>query len=259
MKTARPQMGKPGTATACVLHLASLLTCLSPSQSCRDIGARFALWFSGLGILVNLIGACATTELPSKTELADIEASRNTIVLVRIVVEGPDGKPIRPFANSLVDDNLGLAVGDFESGGVPTGRLERVRFLSNESRDQGWTYLVLQSGTYYLALQAARREHLSSYIARFAHAPRWFLDIPADVPIVYAGSLYLSGKREWLILGGDVVEHIDATHAEVRDERALALELTAKHLRGLGPSKTTLMERHLSDTFYIRKPTESRQ
>ena len=191
------------------------------------------------------LAACAGVSPPSTSELSEVQAGQKVLVLFRVVGEDPDGKPLRAFKEGLVDDSVGLALGSPETGGVPKGRIERVRYLSPESRDLGWTYLLLDPGTYYLAVQPPRWGNLFTYLDSFKAATRWIMEIPPDAPLVYAGTLELYGiAAPGLVFGNKIFVAFDKQVSRVRDEERLAADLGAKHFADLGPVTTILMEPH---------------
>lgn len=183
--------------------------------------------------------ACAFVEPPSNSELSEVQEGQKAIVLFRVVGEDPDGKPLRAFGEGRVH----FALGSPETGGVPGGRIERMRHLSVESRDQGWAYLVLDPGTYYVAVQPPIWTNLFTYMDGFKSAPRWVLEIPPNTPLVYAGTLELYGVAvRGLVFGNKIFVAFDKQLSRVGDEEQMAADLASKHFVGLGPVTAVLME-----------------
>jgi hypothetical protein len=143
----------------------------------------------------------------------------------------------------MVDDSVGFALGSPETGGVPVGRVEDIRYLSDESRDEGWTYFILPPGTHYLAVQPRRITNLFTYLRRFGSAPRWVIEVPPRTPVIYAGTLDLHGRADkGAVFGNPLFVAFDTTRSSVTDEETLALVLAARHFPELKPVMTILME-----------------
>ena len=77
---------------------------------------RLAFVLSLLFVVPVVLSACAVTKPPSDQAVAEVRADDKTILLFRVAVS-LDGKPHEPFAGSLADDNVGVAIGTFETGG----------------------------------------------------------------------------------------------------------------------------------------------
>jgi hypothetical protein len=182
------------------------------------------------------------TGLPSAAEKTAVDAGQKSIVLLRVQCTVEDGTPYEAFAHALVDDNVSFGVGSFDTGGEPR-RLELLRFLSPESRRDGWTYLVLPHGTHYLAVYPPRRTDVFSYQRSLKDAPRWRIDIPRGARLVYAGTLRLAGASDRLIAGGRILRSIRVDAMRVADEEALARELLVEHFPGLGEVHAALLVR----------------
>ena len=212
---------------------------------------------AGVFTAILFLVGCAVVEPPSMTELDQVGGGGKTIVLMRIVGQDNEGHAVDTFSGSLSDDNVGLAIGNFETGGLPTQRLDWIRFLSEESRQNGWIYLVLTPGVHYMAVQGSRRTNAFTYAARFKTAPRWRLDIPADAAVVYAGTLDLRGTSMALLFGGRLMVTIEGDNSTVRDESVLAADVIGRNLADLGSPKTALMTYHTGPLILTTPPSES--
>lgn len=187
-----------------------------------------------------ILGGCTITAPPERSELSAIDAGEKTLLLFRVAVS-VEGEAHEPFSGSLVDDNIGIALGTFETGGR-VRRIEPMRFFSEDSRAQGWTYLSVPPGTLYLAFLPPRRTDLFTYLAMFENAQLWRIDVPERSKLVYAGALAVDGDGGFLLFGGQYLKNFK--RMEVRDEREEALALADRHVSGLGPIETVLMQRH---------------
>jgi hypothetical protein len=186
------------------------------------------------------LSGCASTAPLEHSDLSAIKSGEQTLLLFRIDAS-IEGKPHEPFSGSLVDDNIGMALGTFETGGT-LQRIERVRFFSDETRARGWTYLTVPRGTLYLAFLPPRRTDLFSYLAMFEHAQLWRIDVPEQSKIVYAGTLVVDGDSGFLLFGGEYLANF--RKMDVRDERADAKILVSEYGPDLGPMETAVMQRH---------------
>ena len=228
----------------------------------RGIEAVFWIGFSrrrttGILAIALFVAGCAVVMPPSTAELNQVGRGETAVVLIRFVGEDSEGRPFETFGGALSDDNIGLAIGNFETGGLPTQRLDWVRFLSEESRRKGWIYLVLAPGTHYLAVQASRQTDGFIYAAQFKTAPRWRVEVPSGAAVVYAGTLDLRGTTMELLFGGRHMVAIDGDNSAVRDESALAGAIAAANLGGLGPPQTSLMTRHTGPLILTTPPAEA--
>lgn len=195
-----------------------------------------------VGLLVSitaLLGACAMTEPPSAQDLEKVNAGDKTILLFRVAVT-LDGEPHEPFSGSLADDNVGVALGTFETGGR-VRQSELVRFLSDDSRAQGWAYVVTEPGTLYMAFLPPRRTNVLRYASMFKGATRWRVDAPPDADVVYAGTVAITGAPGWSFFG-NYLKTIDAI--EIRDERAAAEKIVKRFLPNLDAFAIAPMQRH---------------
>jgi hypothetical protein len=200
-----------------------------------------------------ILAGCASMDAPTGRELEDVLTGHKTIVLLR--VEANIGhSPYEPFKADLVDDNICFGLGSFETGGH-LRRIENQRFLSPESRREGWTFMVLTPGIYYLTVQPARRTDLYSYIHRFNAPPRWQLDIPEGARVLYAGTIRVSGIGDPLMFGGSVMREILDTSVDGTDQKS-ATTISAVHFPYLGVPQVFLLQPYEGKAFYFRSPMQ---
>ena len=140
-----------------------------------------------------------------------------------------------------MDDNIGIALGGFETG----GELRQIMpgFLSHQTRKDGWVYLLLEPGQHYLALQPPRRTDVWSYAKMFKTAPLWRLDIPSKAELVYVGTLHLPSIKQNLLFGVTISSFIWDS-VVVRNEDDGARKIAAELLPEFETFKTVLMEQH---------------
>ncbi|MCC7425324.1 MAG: hypothetical protein IT557_00320 [Alphaproteobacteria bacterium] len=184
--------------------------------------------------MLAILAGCAMVAPFDDAALARVRRGEETAVMLRFVLTDQNGAKVDLFAHSLGEDNFNIALGDFDSGGAPERR-QLTRFPTEAAREDGLVYLFLRPGYHYLAIQGARRTDAFSYEARFRAAPRWRIEVPAGVPVLYAGSFMLRGQSEKLIFGDVVVTAIDQGAATVAEEGAFARTAAARDLPGLPP------------------------
>ncbi len=196
-----------------------------------------------LGVLPWLAG-CAIIGPLDETTLARVRAGERSAVMLRFVATNEEGQPVLPFAAGLSDDSLGLALGDFDSGGIPAPGPAAARIPSGAARDDGLVVLLLRPGYHYLVVQGARRTDAFTYTARYRTLPRWRLAVPAGVPMLYAGSFLLRVRSERLIFGDVVITAVDQEATVIRDESDWARQAAARDLPALPGPVTRLAVRH---------------
>jgi hypothetical protein len=201
---------------------------------------------------VALLGAlclagCATTGMKSSHWEA-LRSGRKVMLLLRVTVEA-DAKPQEPFAYDLGDDNVGLGVGDFRTGGdvIP---LTSPGFLSEESRKAGWAFLLLDPGVHTLALLGPRRSGILEWNEAWRHAPQWVVDLPSGAHLVYAGTFHLRVPPKWRTWGG-------TPNISLRDESDLAVRVASEALMGLGPPTLVPLRPRGKEPLRFRAPVES--
>jgi hypothetical protein len=208
-----------------------------------------------VSVFISCLVGCASTGLPTAIEKTAISTGEKAIVLLRAECVIGDQTPYQVFSNSLTDDNVSFGLGSFETGGEPK-RLEILRFLSPESRRNGWTYFILEHGTYYLAVYPPRRTDALSYQRGLKNAPRWRIDVPRNAGLVYAGTLRFAGESDRLLFGGRILKSIHMDTMSVANDEALARKLLIEHFPGLGEVHVVLLKPH-KGTIILHSPLPS--
>lgn len=238
-----------------------LKSIFSQGRSAQKHETSYLLWkWGGLAnILVPLIlcahlAGCASVTGPTTSELSAIDSGGKAIVLFRIK-STIDGKPYEPFSFTVVMDNVNFGLGSFETAGEPRPVVNR--YLSEESRREGWTYLVLSPGIYYLAVRPPQRTDAFTYDRMLQSAPRWRIDVSKLSKLVYVGTLSLTGAADPLIFGGRIMNSINSDNVIIENEQVRASKLLSEHFPGLGTLQTVLMKRwKIGDPIIIRSPGE---
>jgi hypothetical protein len=197
------------------------------------------------------IGGCSATGVLLDRDSAAVKAGRESIVLLRVECVIDDlGCEAFPSMNPF-DAQIWFNVGGFESAGAPKRDSLDTAFLSDASRQAGWTYFVLAPGVHYLSAQANRNRSDEA----LRNAPRWKVDIPQGSKVLYAGTLHVTGRGERLLFGGTAMDAIRGDEATVRDEHELADKLASELLPDFGPVTVALMQRwHPGEPIILRSP-----
>lgn len=221
----------------------------------RASGALARLRLVGVLVFILHLSGCASSGLPTAKESTEVGAGEKVIVLVRVVCTVEDGQGYEPFSHSLIEDNISFGLGSFETGGEPR-RLGLLRFLSPESRKDGWTYFVVPHGIHYLAVYPPRRTDILTYERAIKSAPRWRIDIPDNARLVYAGTLHLTGESSQLIFGGRILNSIRIDDMSATNEEEWARKLLTEGFPGFGDVQTALLSLHQGPTI-LRAPLPS--
>lgn len=209
----------------------------------------------GVCLLISQLVGCASIELPTANERAAVGAGGMAIVLLRVNATVENHQPYEAFKHSITEDNISFGVGSFDTGGEPR-RLALLRFLSPESRKDGWTYFVLPHGIHYLAAYPPRRTDVWTYEKSIKNAPRWRLDVPPNARLIYAGTLHLSGKSTPLLIGDRIMTSIQTDNMRVTNEEELARKLLTKEFPEFGEAQSVLLRPHEGPTI-LRSPLPS--
>jgi hypothetical protein len=206
----------------------------------------FAIHLLQIVVLFSVIvflTSCASTGAPKTSERSLIQEGKLSIVLLRISGKLDDGTSVEPFPSSFHEDNMNIGVCSDE----PEGKVERVivqKFLSPETRKQGWIYLTLKPGTHHLAFTGSRRTNIFTWNRQLQYARRWRIDIPKTTPVVYAGTLKLLCRSAWYISGAKKCDFFNENRMFVQNEKNLAKKVATEHLSDYGILQTVLMERY---------------
>lgn len=191
-----------------------------------------------------MLAGCVVIGPLEESALASIRRGETAAVMLRFVVTNEAGDDVRPFAAGMSDDSLGLALGDFDSGGLLEAGRWPARIPGEAAQADGLVVFLLAPGYYYLAIQGARRTDALTYGARYRTVPRWRLAVPARVPLLYAGTFMLHARSERLLFGDIVITAVDQAAAVVTDETGWAQRAAVRDLPGLPAPVTRLAVRH---------------
>lgn len=200
-------------------------------------------------VFIGFATGCAVSGLPSEEKYAAIQAGKRAVVFLRVTAELRDGTQVGAFESFYHEDNIGLGLGGFDTGGEISGVYPL--FLSTKARKQGWVYFILEPGIYYLAFQGVRSTDLLTHYRKLKSTQRWRIDIPVGSRLVYVGTLHLKCRSRWYLTGGKKCDFIDAM--VVKNQELLASKVAEEYLEDLALPQTLLMQPH-SGTIILRKP-----
>jgi len=175
-------------------------------------------------------------ERPNTKIAPAIQTGVRSIVLLRVTGNFDDGTRVAIFDSTteLRKVNFGL----FKDG--PQSEVELVglfRHLSSETLQLGWIYFILKPGTHYLVFVGTGYYEMYHRLHR---ARLWQIVLPKDTPIVYVGSMHLSGWR--LDRPKTGYGSFNENKMFLRNEESLAKQLAANYLSEFGPVHTVLMK-----------------
>lgn len=191
-----------------------------------------------------LFASCASTGLPKANERTTIQSGKQTLVLLRITCESEDGKPVEPFFGDFSPDNINIgSANNFIIGGM-VKRVEFQRFLSPETKEQGWIYLIVEPGMHYFVFQGPQTADAFTFNKQLRYLPRWQVNLPQNNAIVYIGTMHLCcGTVKDLFSGKKRCISFDERRMAVRDEELLAKNIVEEYLKDFGSFKKILMKR----------------
>ncbi|MEE9246009.1 MAG: hypothetical protein V3U63_07385 [Gemmatimonadota bacterium] len=187
------------------------------------------------------LGGCTAIPArgPSSEELSAIRSQKAAVVLLRVTAT-EDGKALNTSAGGWSYAYIGVqAVKIGEQGSFVPWTMNRAP-SSNAGRE-GWRYLVLATGTYYLSINTPHSGRNTWRSAdRANRAPRFWLNVPGNQPVVYAGSIHVSCSTHWQ--GSS--ESACSSDIVVTDETESAAALARASFADYGPLTTALMQRY---------------
>ena len=185
-------------------------------------------------IAITLTVTSCTTRLPTLNERSDVQSGKKSVVLLRITCELiEDNTPIEAFPGAMSASVMILKGGPILGGKVEGGM--GIRFLSAETRKQGWVFFYLEPGIHYLVF-----EGMASGAGMY-YSPRYEVKIPENSPVVYIGSMHLYCESPYIF--ETACGTFDKGRMIVSNEEIKAKKLQKEFLPDLGSLQTVLMER----------------
>ena len=185
-------------------------------------------------IAITLTVASCTTGLPTVNERSDVQSGKKSVVLLRITCELiEDNTPIEAFPGSMSASVMILKGGPIIGGKVDVAGA--YRFLSPETRKQGWVFFYLEPGIHYLVFEGM------ASAAGMYYSPRYEVKIPENSPVVYIGSMHLYCESPYIF--ETACGAFDKNKMIVSNEEIKAKKLQKEFLPDLGSLQTVLMNR----------------
>ena len=185
-------------------------------------------------IAITLTVTSCTTGLPTVNERSDVQSGKKSVVLLRITCELiEDNTPIEAFPGRMSVSVMILKGGPIIGGKVDVAGA--YRFLSPETRKQGWVFFYLEPGIHYLVFEGM------ASAAGMYYSPRYEVKIPENSPVVYIGSMHLYCESPYIF--ETACGTFDKGRMIVSNEEIKAKKLQEEFLPDLGSFQTILMER----------------
>jgi len=185
-------------------------------------------------IAITLTVTSCTTGLPTVNERSDVQSGKKSVVLLRITCELiEDNTPIEAFPGRMSASVMILKGGPIIGGKVDVAGA--YRFLSPETRKQGWVFFYLEPGIHYLVFEGM------ASAAGMYYSPRYEVKIPETSPVVYIGCMHLYCESPYIF--ETACGTLDKCRMILSSEEIKAKKLQEEFLPDLGSFQTILMER----------------
>jgi hypothetical protein len=194
--------------------------------------------------LALLIGCGTTSSTIEPAEMQAIREGKRALVLFRLTMTSGGTNDARS-AGSRVRWRLWSIGTNWTELDPVHGRNgpPRWRSLSETTDRQGWRFLLLKPGNYYMEVAPDFVREASSLRRR--ELPEYYLSVPSEVPVVYGGSFLFTQRKEVITNPfqlfrppGGVVIRLEPQG--VRDESREAEEICRTALTDLGPMASSM-------------------
>jgi len=201
-----------------------------------------------------LSGCLHSARLPDAADSQAIRSGEKAIVLFRHQ-SAYDSKP-RETLGTFPMDGFGFEMGCLDEDDKPLAPVIFLSAPSDRERKEGWAYLVLKPGSYYLSVARAGTSQNPPATIRIAMLGRWghlsekFIDldrtywfhVPRGGVVVYIGSF----SNECTTGRGIFGDQIDrCTEVAVRDETEKARSIAAARFNEYGPFLESRVKEYL--------------
>ncbi|MGB5539786.1 MAG: hypothetical protein WBO37_06845 [Gammaproteobacteria bacterium] len=172
--------------------------------------------------------------------MAAVQDNARSIVLFRITGTD-DEQPISAWETGW--DRTFIRLDPVKLASLPPGFIPGAenRTPSVEAQHAGWRYLLLEPGSYRIRINTPYGEQGTWRDARGStRHPSFWLNVPDDRPVIYAGSLHLSCSTR------DAGTGYKSCSSEISlsDETEAATDISRLNFPGLGKPEKTLVSRY---------------
>lgn len=213
---------------------------------------RAATCFSLIAFLI-LSGCLHPVSLPDEVDGEAIRTGEKAIVLFRHQ-SVYDSKP-RETLGTYPMDGFGFEMGCLDEGDKPLAPVISLSSPSEQARKDGWAYLVLKPGGYYLSVARAGADQNPPATIRIATLGRWghlsersidldrtgWFHVPQGSGVVYIGS-FSNACRTGRGIFGNLIDR--CTEVAVRDETEAARSIAAARFDEYGHFRTSLVREY---------------
>lgn len=195
-----------------------------------------------------LSGCLHSARMPDAADSQAIRSGEKAIVLFRHQ-SVYDSKP-RETLGTYPMDGFGFEMGCLDEDDRPLAPIISLSAPSDRERKEGWAYLVLKPGSYYLSVARAGTSQNPPATIRIATLGRWghlsetsidldrtyWFHVPQGSGIVYIGS-FSNECRTGRGIFGDLIDR--CTEVAVRDETETARSIAADRFNEYGTLRTS--------------------
>jgi hypothetical protein len=195
---------------------------------------------------LSLAGCLHSVRLPDAADSQAVRAGEKAIVLFRH--QSVYDSKTRETLGTYPMEGFGFEMACLDDDDKPLAPVILLSSPSEQARKEGWAYLVLKPGGYYLAVARAgadqnppatvrvstlgRWGHLSDTSVDFDRT--WWFYVPPGSGVVYIGS-FSNECRTGRGIFGNLIDR--CTEVALRDETEKARAIAAAHFGGYGPFK----------------------
>ncbi|MGE5800441.1 MAG: hypothetical protein ACM337_08915 [Syntrophaceae bacterium] len=212
---------------------------------------------------LSLSGCLHSVRLPDAVDREAVRTGEKAVVLLRHQ-SVYDSKP-RETLGTYPTDGFGFEMGCLDEDDKPLAPVIYLSSPSEQARKEGWAYLVLKPGGYYLAAARAGADQNPPATVRIASLGRWghladkqidldrtwWFHVPPGGGVVYVGSFSNTCSTGRGIFG-NLIDR--CTEVTLRDETETARAVAAAHFDGYGPFRS-MQAREYQPAFSIPRQT----
>jgi hypothetical protein len=200
-----------------------------------------------------LSGCLHSVRLPDAADREAVLTGEKTIILFRHQ-SMYDSKPMDTLGTYPME-GFGFEMGCLDADDKPLAPVIFLSSPSDKERKEGWAYLVLKPGNYYLAVARAGADQNPPATIRIATLGRWghlaetsidldrtwWFHVPRGSGVAYIGS-FSNTCRTGRGIFGNLIDR--CTEVAVRDETEKAQSIAAARFGEYGPLRTSLVREY---------------